>query len=738
MLTGARRHPILLSLGALVLLASAVAALAAWYLLGEERRSGRLVSKLLTREAGITVSVERAKAEGASRLVLYGLHIPPGSHWTGDVRVRELRIDGGVMPVLFPRGRGLSVVAVSTSVTLAEEKTPIKPPTADALETVRRLVVQMIEWPAVLSLRLEGGELRSGDEVFTFDLTSEKTATGALTVAASVSPPGGAPALRLKLAGGTAGDQVALRLGVEGEPARLGAFWPSALPALSRVSIEADGRLRPGGDLELTGRASASPPGGGPPLSAEFASAYRAGATRLDLLRLALSRGEQVRLAGTGRVEWAHETPQVALDLGGTVEGSPLRLTGEYTGSTGAIAARIEAEAVDARRLLAAAGMAAPPVDLAARRVSSTLSGGVDSERVRLAVDASFAGLEAPKLLRGVGFDGSLRAEATLLRGASGIELAALGPTTLTLARAGAPVLAATARSRGRAAWPLALDVTLADLSRLPPWSSLPAALTGRAAIIGELDHGRFKGDLTAELPRVEVRFASPIVATNTRVAIPIDWGTAASARIGSVSVGRLEAYGFALNRLASSARFAEGRLLLSDIEYVHYGGRGSGWIEVAVDHRPLPLRVRIEGEHIDLATLVREHGLTVAKLSGAVRYLIVFQHSTARGLTAVGQVTSEEGGGEIGIEPLEKLLNSARVQGESTGLLRQTLQNLRVFKYSLLDAEVRVTRDGGHINLLLEGKKRLGIFPAPVKAINFSNVPIALLARTFARKETP
>jgi len=202
--------------------------------------------------------------------------------------------------------------------------------------------------------------------------------------------------------------------------------------------------------------------------------------------------------------------------------------------------------------------------------------------------------------------------------------------------------------------------------------------------------------------------------------------------------VQRLAAYGFALDRLSSAARFDEGRLLLSDIRYVQYGGRGGGWIEAAVDKRPVPLRARIEGEHIDLATLTREYGLTVAQLRGAVRYLIIFQHSTTRGLTAVGQVNSEEGGGEVGIEAIEKLLSSAKVQGESTGLLRQTLESLRVFKYASLDAEVRVTRDGGHINLSLEGKKRLGIFPAPIKAINFNNVPITLLARTFARKEQP
>ncbi len=738
MLTGIRRHPILSSLGAMGLLVVVVVAVAGVYLFGEERRSGRLVSRILTRAVGVPVSVERAKAEGASRLILYNIHVPPGSHWMGDVRVRELRVAGGVLPLIFPRGRTLSVVAVSTSVTLAEERTPLTPPTVESLEAVRRLVVQMIEWPAVLSLRMEGGELRSGDQVLTFALKGEKTAAGALGITMSVSAPGGPPALTLKLAGAASKGQVTLRVGVGSEPTRLGAFWPSTLPALSRLTLEADGRLRAGGDLQLAGRASADRTAGGPPLSAEFASSYRAADPRLDFSRLALSWGEHLRVDGSGSVESLNDGPRLALDLAGTAEGSPLKLGLTYAGSTGVVTARIDAGAIDARRLLEPAGLGAPPIDVTAERVRSTVSGTVETGQVQLTVDATLDGLQAPAFLPGVGFEGSLRAGATLRRAPSGLELAALGPSTLTLARDAAPVIVATARSRAAAGWPLALEATFPDLRRLPSWSSLPATLTGRAVLSGDLDRSRFTGSMTAALPRVELRFASLIVATNTRAAIPISWGGPAAAQPGTFSVERLEAYGFALNRLVSSARFDEGRLLLSDIRYGQYGGHGGGWIEAAVDKRPLPLRARIEGEHIDLATLTREYGLTVAQLRGAVRYLIVFQHSTTRGLTLVGQVNSEEGGGEVGIEAIEKLLNSAKMQAESTGLLRQTLQSLRVFKYASLDAEVRVTRDGGHINLSLEGKKRLGIFPAPVKAINFSNVPITLLARTFAPKEKP
>jgi len=37
-------------------------------------------------------------------------------------------------------------------------------------------------------------------------------------------------------------------------------------------------------------------------------------------------------------------------------------------------------------------------------------------------------------------------------------------------------------------------------------------------------------------------------------------------------------------------------------------------------------------------------------------------------------------------------------------------------------------------VSLSLEGKKRFGIFPGPVQAINFQNVPLSLLVRTFGQ----
>ena len=91
-----------------------------------------------------------------------------------------------------------------------------------------------------------------------------------------------------------------------------------------------------------------------------------------------------------------------------------------------------------------------------------------------------------------------------------------------------------------------------------------------------------------------------------------------------------------------------------------------------------------------------------------------------------------------MSIEPIQRLLDSATVQAEATGVLQQTLQNLRVFNYESLDGTLTWTQGAGHIDLSLKGKKRLGIFPGPVEAINFRNVPLTVLARTLSRGTTP
>jgi len=85
-------------------------------------------------------------------------------------------------------------------------------------------------------------------------------------------------------------------------------------------------------------------------------------------------------------------------------------------------------------------------------------------------------------------------------------------------------------------------------------------------------------------------------------------------------------------------------------------------------------------------------------------------------------------------VPAIERLLDSATVQAETSGVLRQTLENLRVFQYESMEGDLRVQGTGGHVDLSLRGRKRLGIFPAAVEAINFRNVPLSVLARTLGR----
>ena len=67
--------------------------------------------------------------------------------------------------------------------------------------------------------------------------------------------------------------------------------------------------------------------------------------------------------------------------------------------------------------------------------------------------------------------------------------------------------------------------------------------------------------------------------------------------------------------------------------------------------------------------------------------------------------------------------------------MLRQTLQNLRRFDYDSLAGEFRWSNGAGFIDLTLRGKKRLGIFPGPVEAINIKNMPLSVLTRALARR---
>jgi hypothetical protein len=429
--------------------------------------------------------------------------------------------------------------------------------------------------------------------------------------------------------------------------------------------------------------------------------------------------GDGAALAATGR---------------GIVDGSPMSGRGTYQLGTGAFHGEFSVDSLDARRAARRLGLGPSPPAITARHVAGRFSGHAAGARPVATVALRAEAVTAPAA-PAFPVDAVFDARVIL----AGARPAAVEDATLTLARGGRTLARARGSSAGAGLWPLAIDVRLEDLGLLGP--ALPGGplLTGWARIAGQARWGErfdFQGTLEAQLPRAELAAGGPLSLTEVRALVPVTWGGGESARPGSVTVARLVGRGVALTDLTSPARLSAGQLHLPDIRYAQYGGRGRGWLEAAFDERPTPFRARLEGEGVDLAIFVRESGWRVARISGRVRYVAAAHYEHPGGFVAVVRLDSEEDGGEVGIDAIERLLASATVQAEGTGVLRQTLENLKVFQYESLEGDLRVHGSAGHMDLSLRGRKRLGIFPAAVEAINFRNVPLTVLARTLGRSD--
>src|SRR2546425_7212296 len=152
----ARRSLIVLALAATV----TVAALAvAWYVLGEERRLGRLLTGGLASRTGLPISVERAAMDG-SRLRLRGVRLPATAGRPLDVRIGEVEVIGGVLPLLAPSGRRVSAVARATSGTLPQSAGG--PPHAAGGGALCRTPRGLPSLARAPTLRRAGGEGRAG------------------------------------------------------------------------------------------------------------------------------------------------------------------------------------------------------------------------------------------------------------------------------------------------------------------------------------------------------------------------------------------------------------------------------------------------------------------------------------------------------------------------------------------------------------------------------------------------
>src|SRR5213593_4662313 len=186
-----RARRVVLIVVAAALLGAIIAGAGGWYLLGEERRTGRIVAGVLSGRLGVPVTVERAGTRGTN-LWLRGVRVPAGGGSAVDIGIDELDIEGGVLPLVVPAGRRLTIVAASTSVTL-RDGVESKDPTA-AIEALRSAAATLLRWPGAFSLRVDGGQLTRAGHTFALELTGEKTTSVTLTLALLDA---GARALRL-------------------------------------------------------------------------------------------------------------------------------------------------------------------------------------------------------------------------------------------------------------------------------------------------------------------------------------------------------------------------------------------------------------------------------------------------------------------------------------------------------------------------------------------------------------
>lgn len=666
-MTGSRRAR-LAAVAGLALLAVALAA--GWVVASDERRLGRVAGAVLASRAGVPVTVARARIAG-HRLVLDGVRVGTvGSPLAVAIDRLELEsVRSGSL------ARGVPVVtAVATGAGTLRRAAATEPA---ALDTLREHVLALLRLDGALRLRLTGAELRGRDAVYRVDLTGEKTAKGTVTVAMALARAGQPPALRIDArATASGGGDVDLRVDVAGEPSRLGAAWPPALPAPRSLATRAEVRLGAGGVA-----------------------------------------------AGTGRLTLGAADPAV------------VDFTARYDGS--AFGGEVTADAVSAATLWGRLDMGAPPVDVAARSVRVRITGSSDARMLSAAFAATLDGIEAP-VLGPARLDGTLDGAVHVRRGQAGLSAGPVERAVLTLTHGGVRVATVTARSRGPGPWPLDVETQVPDAAAVAPLFPQVVALVGSGRLAGQASGAdgalRFQGVLDADVASAEVRLGASAVVTALRAAgVPVHWNAGGADEAGSLSVARLETRGLVVDDVTSSATLIDGLLRLPDLQYRHYGGRGHGWVELALAGHDTPVRARLEGSGLDLAAVVRGTGSTVAQVTGRVGYTGSLQQRQGRGVDAVVQLRSEQGG-EIGIEAIEELLTSGAVEVESTGLLRQTLENLRVFEYDSLDGELRAADGRGTVDLSITGRRRLGLFPGPVQAINFRNVPLDVLVSALDR----
>jgi hypothetical protein len=590
----------------------------------------------------------------------------------------------------------------------------------------------MLDWPGDFQVTVEDARVQAGGNAYRVTTRGDKTG-GVATAVVRLGTADQPDVFKADLQAQPIEPRgVSLQVHGTGDPSRLLARWPASLPTPLTLDVRADARFAADAPVGATGRSTIGTPGAHP-IVVDFTSSYDPRQRRLTVTRYSVVRAPDVRLEGDADVSSADDGIRVGFSARGEVEGSPLTGRGAWESASGRFDGEASFAALDMDRIARRLGFG--PVAASARDVVARFSGATAGPRPAASVQVR-AGQVSAAALPGAVLGATLDARLGLAGGSEVAGVSRVDRATLTLSRDKRTVAVLTAASPPTSLWPLALQAQAADLE--PLGSVVPAVkrLSGGARFSGEARHaGRVtvQGALEATLAQAELDVGAPLVMSELRTRIPVLFGTTSTSGPGTLALARLVGQGVAVTDVTGVPELVDGRFLVRDVRYAHAGGRGTGWLEATASAGTPKARARLDATGVDLAALLSETGVPLGRATGRLRYTVTAQYPASSGLVALVRATSEEGG-EVSIDAIQQLLESAQVQAETTGLLQQTLQNLRVFPYESLTAEIRVSAREARLDLSLVGRKRLGIFPAPVEAINLRNVPLRLLARAFAR----
>jgi hypothetical protein len=239
-----RRSPaVAFAAGALLTLAAA--AVVAYLILADQRRSAQVLSAALTRALHRGVEIERVTDLGPARVVLHGLRLSTKAGWPADVKVESVEAAGPLVSAATGAAAPVRVVVNRPTVTTGGGAGG-----AVDVEGLRQTLASFLGSAAILDLALLDGVIHAtgpGGGDVAFDATLHKGSGEVRGDLVLRSPVGSRFALGL---GARAeGDTVRLELAGQGAPEALSPWLPASLTQTAQagpVDLRAQLGLSPG------------------------------------------------------------------------------------------------------------------------------------------------------------------------------------------------------------------------------------------------------------------------------------------------------------------------------------------------------------------------------------------------------------------------------------------------------------------------------------------------------------